>query len=489
MGDRFEGPFTGGPPPSALIVDEPPLEAFRLVDIWRSVVAVVVISWSVLAALAGRVLRRRRTTVVETACDGLIDGFIHLGPTFVKQGQILASSGGMFPAVLANAARRCLDEVPPFPTELVHQTIEGDLGAPVEQIFATFDDRPLSAASIGQVHACTLLDGRDAVVKVQRPDIREQMATDLRNMYRIAKLIEWTPWGRTSGAKGIIRDLHSVTFRELNPALEAYQQDRFRDNIGVFGDNTLITAPEVYWDHCGPRIICMERVHGLPMDEFEEIASRGIDGQSILRRGAKVWAEGAMVHGPFHGDMHAGNIWVLDDGRGCYLDFGIMGDLPPEWRDVLKDLFYTCAFDLDFVRVAKAFRRVGAVPPDVGTDEELGALMGSVIGTMLNDGFGSIDVAALVAQSLEMLKTYNASVPQELALIAKQLLYIDRYTKFLAPDYSITADPYIVQNVFPEEAAAKAAQLGVVLDDTDPAFEKGVHPAAVEPELVDPVES
>lgn len=196
-----------------------------------------------------------------------------------------------------------------------------------------------------------------------------------------------------------------------------------------------------------------------------------------------------MVHGPFHGDMHAGNIWVLDDGRGCYLDFGIMGDLPPEWRDVLKDLFYTCAFDLDFVRVAKAFRRVGAVPPDVGTDEELGALMGSVIGTMLNDGFGSIDVAALVAQSLEMLKTYNASVPQELALIAKQLLYIDRYTKFLAPDYSITADPYIVQNVFPEEAAAKAAQLGVVLDDTDPAFEKGVHPAAVEPELVDPVES
>jgi len=288
MGDSFEGPFTGGPPASALVVDEPPLDELRLVDLWRTVVAVAVISWSVLAALAGRVLRRRRTTVVETACDGLIDGFIHLGPTFVKQGQILASSGGMFPAVLANAARRCLDEVPPFPTELVHQTIEGDLGAPVEQIFATFDDRPLSAASIGQVHACTLRDGREAVVKVQRPDIREQMATDLRNMYRIARFIEWTPWGRTSGAKGIIADLHSVTFRELNPALEAFQQDRFRDNIGFFGDNTLITAPEVYWDHCGPRIICMERVHGLPMDEFEEIASRGIDGQSsegLGRRG------------------------------------------------------------------------------------------------------------------------------------------------------------------------------------------------------------
>ena len=469
-GASFRGPFSDGPPASALHVDEPPLQAVRLVDVWRSIVVVSVLSWSVLAALAGRLVRRRSTTVVRTACDGLVDGFIRLGPTFVKAGQIIASSGGMFPAVLAEAARRCLDEVPPFPTELVHATIEADLGAPVDVVFASFDDRPLSAASIGQVHACTLRDGRTAVVKVQRPDIREQMATDLRNMYRIAAVIEWTPWGRTSGARGIIRDLHGVTFRELNPALEAYQQQVFRTNISAFGDNTMITAPEVYWDHCGPRTICMQRVHGIPMDHFDELVERGMDGQSILRRGAKVWAEAAMVHGPFHGDMHAGNIWALDDGRGCYLDFGIMGELSPEWRSVLKDLFYTCAFDLDFTRVARAYREVGAIPADMGSDEELGAFLNMVLGPMLTDGFGSIDVAALVAQSLEMLKTYKASVPQELALIAKQLLYIDRFTKFLAPDYSVTADPYIVQNIFPQEARAKAAELGVVLDDTDPAF-------------------
>src|SRR5690606_24223230 len=155
------------------------------------------------------------TPVVQTACDGLIDAFIHLGPTFVKSGQIIASSGGMFPEVLANSARRCLDAVPPFPVELLRETIAEALGAPVDEVFASFDDEPLSAASIGQVHACTLRDGRTAVVKVQRPDIRDQMATDLRNMFRIARFIEWTPWGRTSGAKGIIRDLHSVTFREL----------------------------------------------------------------------------------------------------------------------------------------------------------------------------------------------------------------------------------------------------------------------------------
>src|SRR3546814_4416320 len=113
----------------------------------------------------------------------------------------------------------------------------------------------------------------------------------------------------------MIRDLHAVTFQEMNPAVEAWRQSRFRENIHAFGDNKMITAPEVYWEYCGPRMICMERVSGIPMDRFDLIAERGIDGKDVLRRGAKVWAEAVIVHGPFHGDTHAGNIWVIDDGR------------------------------------------------------------------------------------------------------------------------------------------------------------------------------
>jgi predicted unusual protein kinase regulating ubiquinone biosynthesis (AarF/ABC1/UbiB family) len=409
--------------------------------------------------------RRRTQSLIELACQGLVDGFIRLGPTFVKAGQIVASSGPLFPPVLATAARRCLDAVPPFPTEAVRATIEADLGKAVDEVFADFDDVPLSAASIGQVHACTLLDGRQAVVKVQRPGIRAQMARDLRNSYRLARLVEKTPWGRTSGAVGVIRDVHAVTFEELNPAREAWQQDRFRQNIGAFGDNTLITAPEVYWDYCGPQIICMERVFGIPMDEFGSLEERQIDARAILRWGAKAWAEAAMVHGPFHGDMHAGNVWALDDGRGCYLDFGIMGELEPEWRQVLKDLFFTCSFDLDFTRVAAAYRRVGVFPPGAGTDEEIGAFLNSMLAPILLGGYGTIDIGQLVTQSLELLKAFQATVPRQLVLIAKQLLYIDRYARHLAPDYTVTGDPLIVKNIFPGEAAAKAAELGVSLDD------------------------
>ncbi|HVX17491.1 MAG TPA: AarF/UbiB family protein [Acidimicrobiales bacterium] len=466
------------PTEEQLQVDTPPLEHLGPRDVLRLVHIVAALLFSVGFAVVARSWRRPRRAVAEVACDGLVDGLIRLGPTMVKVGQIVASSGTLFPPVLASAARRCLDEVTTFPAEHVRRAVEEDLGQPIEALFASFDDEPLSAASIGQVHACTLLDGRDAVVKVQRPGIRTRMAMDLRVGFKIARLLELTPWARRSNAREIIRDVHTTTFQELVPLREAWQQHRFREAIGAFGDNRLVTAPAVYWDYCGPQVICMERVYGTPMDAFDALAAKGFDGQTVLRRGAKVWAEAVMIHGPFHGDMHAGNIWALDDGRTCFLDFGIMGELPESWKQVMKDLFYTCSFDLDFVRIARSYRGVGAIPADVGTDEELGAVIEAIFGPLLTDGFGNLDIAAIVTQSLELLKLYDATVPRELVLIGKQLLYVDKFTTFLAPEYSLTADPYVVKNIFPAEAAARAAALEMTLDD-DAVWVSPVKTAAV----------
>jgi predicted unusual protein kinase regulating ubiquinone biosynthesis (AarF/ABC1/UbiB family) len=462
----FRGPYADGPPPAALEVDQPPLERFGLAEARRYVVIHVVLIIAIVRALAAKVaFRRRGRSWFEAACDGAVDGFFVLGPTFVKLGQVIASSAAMFPEPLAVAARRCLDEVPPFDAEAARRMIHEDLGRPATQVFASFEDHPLSAASIGQVHACTLPDGRAAVIKLQRPGIRDRMMLDLRIMYRLARAFERTRWGRSAGAVAAIRDLHATACQELNCALEAWRQDRFRAAIHTFGDNRWITAPEVYWEWCGPRMICMERVQGIPMDDFDAFQARGIDGELVLRRGAKVWAEAVILHGPFHGDMHAGNIWVLDDGRGCYLDFGIMGELTDDWRQLVRDLFYTCMFDLDFTRVAAAYRRVGVFPEGVGTDEEIGQRLGMVLGPMLQGGFVDINLGDLITQSVELMKAYEAVAPQELMLIAKQLLYIERYTKNLAPDYVLVSDPFIVRNIFPEEAAKKAAELGVAMPD------------------------
>jgi predicted unusual protein kinase regulating ubiquinone biosynthesis (AarF/ABC1/UbiB family)/predicted transcriptional regulator len=461
----FRGPFADGPPAEALKVDVPPLKKFGFAELRRMVVIYVVIFFNVVAGLVRHLFHPRKGTWYQAGSEGAVNAFISLGPTFVKLGQLIASSPGLFPQPLANASRRCLDEVPPFDAGTVRQMIKEDLGRPPNQIFKVFDDSPLSAASIGQVHACTLPDGRDAVVKIQRPNIRQRMTTDLRIMYRAAAIFEKSRWGRSANATAAITDLHAVTFQELNPAVEAWRQDRFRKSIWAFGDNKWITAPEIYWEYCGPRLICMQRVSGVPMDDFEAIRSRGIDGEVVLRRGAKVWAEAVLMHGPFHGDMHAGNIWVLDDGRGCYLDFGIMGELSDEWREVLKDIFYTALFDLDFTRVARAYRRVGVFPPDMGTDEEIGARLGMIMTPMLTGGMQALSLGDMVTASVDLMKQYEASAPQEMMLIGKQLLYIERYSKVLAPTYSVINDAFLMKNIFPDAAAAKAAELGVTFPD------------------------
>jgi predicted unusual protein kinase regulating ubiquinone biosynthesis (AarF/ABC1/UbiB family) len=189
----------------------------------------------------------------------------------------------------------------------------------------------------------------------------------------------------------------------------------------------------------------MERMCGVPMDEFDTIRERGVDGELILRRGVKVWMEAAMIHGPFHGDVHAGNLWVLDDGRGTYLDFGIMGELSDEWKELIRDLFYTSMIDGDFARVARAFKRVGAFPEDVGSDED--------VGTRMQMAF------------VQMMESFGVPSPQELMLVTKQLLYFERYARVHAPNWALARDLYLVKNIFPDEAASKAAELGVVFPD------------------------
>ena len=209
----------------------------------------------------------------------------------------------------------------------------------------------------------------------------------------------------------------------------------------------------------------MERVRGIPMDQFEEIEARGVDGELLLRRGAKVWVEAVLVHGPFHGDMHAGNIWLLEDGRACFLDFGIMGELDNEWREVVRDLYFTCVFDREFIRIAQAYRRVGVFPADMGTDEEIGERIGMILGPLLDSGMASVSLGDLITSSVVLMKEFGGTPPQELMLVGKQLLYIERYTKELAPDYAMITDPFLLSNVFPEAAEELRAQTGTVFPD------------------------
>jgi predicted unusual protein kinase regulating ubiquinone biosynthesis (AarF/ABC1/UbiB family) len=474
---RRAGPYAGGPPPEALRVDAPDLHRLGWRELLRAVEIGLVLTIVVGGGVLTHVLRHpstlwrwRRSAVArrafaDAASLGTVDAFMLLGPTFVKLGQMIASSPGMFPRPLADACLRMLDDVRPFPADEARAIVEEDLGAPAAEVLRHFEAVPLSAASIAQVHACVLADGREAVLKVQRPDIAARINRDLRIMYRFARLVDRSERGRLMNAPGAVEELHRTANEELNFALEAQRQTRFRAHIGDFGDNAWVTAPRVHWDHCGPRVICMERLHGTPLDDFDELRRRGVDGELVLRRGVKVWLEAALVHGPFHGDVHAGNIWVLDDGRAAYLDFGIMGELPPDYRDAMRAGHYATMIDGDYTRIVRAWKQVGILGPDVGPDDEVADRLKSVVDPMLDLNLGELSLGEFLRQQLDLQREYDVVAVREMVLVSKQLMYFERYAKELAPDYTMARDIFLVRNVFPDEVARVAAERGIELPE------------------------
>ena len=291
---------------------------------------------------------------------------------------------------------------------------------------------------------------------------------DLRIQWRLMRLLErFSGFARDANVTGAIEDLHVLTCNELDFLLEARRQTRFRDRIWHFGDNAGVTVPEVYWDWCGPHVICMERLFGVPIDDFAAVRARNGDGKLSMRRGVKVWMEACLLHGPFHGDVHAGNVWILDDGRVAFLDFGIMGELTDEWKAVMRDFFETSAIDNDFTRVARSYKRVGVFPADAGSDEEIGDSMKLIFGPMFDAGLGEVPMASLLAEIIRTMGAYSggAGTPKELQLIIKQLLYFERYSKEFAPDWPMFRDLYLMRNVFPEAVAARVAAGDVALPD------------------------
>lgn len=400
-----------------------------------------------LARATPTALRQRR--VVRPASNAIVDAFEELGPTFVKLGQLIASSPGLFPEPLADACRRTLDRVPPAATAEIAAVIEADFGAPPHALFAWFDPQPVAAASIAQVHACRLHDGREAVVKVQRPDLRHRLNTDLRILHVLARAAAMSKHLRMANPVGVIQDLHKVTNEELDFALEADRQAQFRTALHAFGDNDDVTAPEIYPEFCGPRVICMERIRGVPVDRYRGDPARG---EHLLRAAVKAWLEAVCVHGPFHGDLHAGNLWILDDGRISFLDFGIMGDLGDEWRVAFRNLLATIMVDGNFDRLVDDFVRLGVLAPMPGSEEAMSSAIEAIVTPMVDSTITSVALGDLLQLVLTSLSQFGATAPVELVLVAKQVLYVERYMARLAPDWQLARDRALVTNIHPGDS-------------------------------------
>jgi predicted unusual protein kinase regulating ubiquinone biosynthesis (AarF/ABC1/UbiB family) len=413
----------------------------------------------VLARHAARwAVRGRAGDRSGVAAGELRAAFEELGPTYVKLAQLVASSPGLFPDVLADEFRACLDAVKPIPSATVRTVVESELGAPIDTLFASFDDSPLASASIAQVHAATLPDGREVVVKVQRPGLEPRLRADLVILHGAARLLHRVSrTGRMANPIAVVEDFATTLAAELNFVTEARSMERFAAGLERFGDNRQVRIPAVCWPLTTPRVLTMERIHGFKIDDLAQLGATGWDLADALKAGVRAWMEAALVHGFFHGDVHAGNLMLDADGRVVFLDFGICGELDDATRSVVCDGLPALLVDRDFRRVAAAIYDLGAIlsPSDL---EQASRDIAELVTPILDRPLSEISYGEVLVDIVRVGTRYDVRLPRELVLVAKQLLYFERYAKLIAPDWTILDDPELIAFLFtapshPEERA------------------------------------
>ncbi|NLA34874.1 MAG: AarF/ABC1/UbiB kinase family protein, partial [Actinobacteria bacterium] len=360
-----------------------------------------------------------------------------LGPTYVKLAQLIASSPGLFPEVLSDELRSLLDCAPPVPPADIVHIVRRELGAAPDEVFARFDPAPLASASIAQVHAATLHDGTDVVVKVQRRGIRARLAADLAILSGAAQLLERTSArGRMANPVAVVEDFAATLAHELNFVLEAQAMERFSENLVAFGSNEGVRVPEVHWRYTTQRVLTMERIHGHSIDDTGTLSGSGFDLPEILKRGVRAWMEGALEHGFFHGDVHAGNLMVDTDGNLVFLDFGIVGQLDDRTKSIIRNGLPALLLDGDFAEVAKSIYDLGAVLNPIDLDQA-SADIAEIVGPILAQPLSQISYGQVLIDIVRVGTRYEVRLPRELVLVAKQMLYFERYAKLMAPDWNI----------------------------------------------------
>jgi predicted unusual protein kinase regulating ubiquinone biosynthesis (AarF/ABC1/UbiB family) len=432
----------------------------------------------VLARHGTRIARRGKQPVPrsQVAAEELREAFAELGPTYVKLAQLIASSPGLFPAVLADEFRSLLDMVPPIPYEHVAEVITTELGAAPEEVFKRFDREPLASASIAQVHTAQLLDGEEVVVKVQRPGIRHRLEGDLRILMRFARILERTSAkGRMANPIAVVEDFAATLSDELNFVTEGRSMEKFAQNLRAFGHNDGVRVPSVRWAFTTPRVLTMERINGYKIDDLAQLGETGWDLAGALRQGVRGWMEAALEHGFFHGDVHAGNLMMDSEGRVVFLDFGIMGSLDPQTKEIIRHGLPALLVHGDFQEVAKAIYEMGAVlnPQDL---EESAKDIAEIVEPILGKPLSEISYGQILVDIVRIGTRYEVRLPRELVLVAKQMLYFERYAKLMAPDWNILNDPELIGFLFEgleshavgEELAGESAAFAEKVTGTDP---------------------
>ncbi len=368
-----------------------------------------------------------------------------LGPIFVKLGQALSTRRDLLPPDVADELEKLQDRVPPFPGAEARAIAERAYGRPVSEVFGEFDERPLAAASVAQVHAARLRSGEDVVVKVIRPGVRAKIERDLEVMYVLAGLArDYATEGHRLRPVEVVREYEKTILDELDLMREAANAAQLKRN---FAGSELLHVPAVYWDYCRPDAMVMERIHGVIISDLEELRRRGTNIQRLAENGVTIFFTQMLRHNFFHADMHPGNIFVqLEDPehpKYCAVDFGIVGTLDARDQHYLAENFLAF-FDRDYHRIARLHVDSGWVPADTRVDE-LEAAVRTVCEPIFNKPLAEISFGQVLLRLFETARRFQMQVQPQLILLQKTLLQIEGLGRQLYPELDLwkTAQPVL----------------------------------------------
>jgi len=367
-----------------------------------------------------------------------------LGPIFIKFGQILSTRRDFLPEDVSQEFSKLQDKVPPFPGKQARRIIEDAFEKKIDEIFMEFDETPLASASIAQVHAAKMKDGREMIVKVVRPDVEEIIRRDLGLMYFLADKVErYTEDGRRLGPVNVIAEFEKTLLGELDLMREAANASQLRRN---FSDSDKLYVPEVCWDLTHKNVIVMERISGIAVNDIESLKAAGIDLKWLAEAGIEIFFTEVLRDSFFHADMHPGNIFVSRPEPGkpakiMVVDFGIMSSLSEFDQRYLAENFMAF-LDRDYQRVAELHVESGWVPAGTRIDEFEFAIR-TVCEPLFDRSLREISFGTMLLRLFQTARQFGMVIMPQLLLLQKTLVNIEGLGRQLYPELDIwkTARP------------------------------------------------
>ena len=362
-----------------------------------------------------------------------------LGPIYVKFGQQLSTRRDMLPDDVSIELAKLQDKVPPFPGRIAMDIIERALGKRIEEVFEEFDETPLASASVAQVHAATLKDGRAMIVKVIRPEIKKVITRDLGIINILAETLErYSRDARRLKPSAVVDEFEKTLFNELDLMREAASASQLRRN---FSDSEVLYVPEVVWELTNRDVMVMERVTGIPVSDVAALDKAGVDLKWLAERGVEIFFTQVFRDSFFHADMHPGNIFIQpgDDGhaRIMMVDFGIMSSLSEYDQRYLADNFLAF-LNRDYQRVAELHIESGWVPPETRVDEFEFAIR-TVCEPMFDRPIRELSIGTLLLRLFQTARQFHMVILPQLLLLQKTLVNIEGLGRQLYPDLDLWA--------------------------------------------------